>query len=155
MGTFNYKGFTLNDPNLPTGPQGWGAVETALFQQMIDSILAVRQINQVSGDTYGVVTPIVGSAVNVYEVSSLTGLGGAVTIAAPIGTPHEGDQLYLVLHDPSGTALTFSFNTAYIAYDPSLPSGIGGYGPEGNLLQLMYSAVYSAWVLVSFSNIYP
>lgn len=65
----------------------------------------LKQVNSVSSNS---ATPVDGASVNIYEITASAGL----TINAPSGTQHDGDELYLLV-EGGGTARAITWNGIY------------------------------------------
>jgi hypothetical protein len=98
----------------------------------------------VTDHTASTITPV--GSTRMYIV---TALSGNTTIAAPTGTPVEGQALTLRIKD-SGTIRTISWNAIYRAIGLTLPTATVA-GKE-MYISLIYNSVATKWDVVSLAR---
>ena len=98
-----------------------------------------------AGATSGTITPDGDNA----DQYAMPGLTGAVTIAAPSGTPVEGQRLLLSFSD-DGTSRALTWNAVYASFGTgTLPSAtVAG---KTHYVGLVYNSAASKWDAVSHS----
>lgn len=107
-----------------------------------------KQINSVSSNS---VTPVDGASVNIYEITASAGL----TVNAPSGTQHDGDELYLLI-EGGGTARTIAFN-AIFSPSTDLPLPTTTVVNKLMVLKFIYTTMGSRnkYLFMGFVNNYP
>jgi hypothetical protein len=119
-GTYTVSGTTLS--RAPTSSSSSGAAislsgTSTVFCSGIAALLAKLQARVFSEASNSTPTP----NSDLYDIHIETALATAPTIAAPTGSPSEGQPLFIFLTD-NGTARALSWNSAYAATTVVLPT---------------------------------
>lgn len=88
--------------------------------------------------------------IDTYNIYGLTAQAAALTVAAPTGTPNNGDVIIIRIRD-NGTSQTITWNAAYINVS-GLDTIVATTANKWHYIGLMYSAADSAWHVISIST---
>jgi len=97
-----------------------------------------------AGGTSGSLTPTGDTA----DVFTMLGLTGGITVAAPSGTPTDGQKLILRIKD-NGSSRTVSWNAIYTAFN----TGLIGATTAGktHVYGMIYNSSTSKWDVVAYA----
>jgi hypothetical protein len=117
----------------------------------VNSITAnvmTKQVNSVSSNS---ATPVDGASVNIYEITA----SASLTVNAPSGTQHDGDELYLLI-EGGGTARSITFNAIY-SPSPDVPLPTTTVVNKLMALKFVYTTMGSRnkYLFFGYVNNYP
>lgn len=131
----------LNNGDITADHLASNAVTTA---KVADGAITPKKLaaaNSVTSSTSGTLTPTLTALMYI-----ATALSENCTIAAPTGTPFEGQKLQLRIKD-NGTARTLTWNSIYRVIGQTLPTAtVSG---KTIYVQLSYNSVATKWDVVS------
>lgn len=91
-----------------------------------------------------------GDTADLYRVGAVNGINQAVTIAAPSGTPTDGDRLVLELKF-DGTSRAVTWNSIYIAQSGlTLPNPVAD--TKWRRIEFEYDSTRAKWVAISITT---
>ena len=85
-----------------------------------------------------------------YNIYSLSAQAAALTVAAPTGTPKDGDAMIIRLKD-NGTARAITWNAAYVNVS-GLDALTTTVANEWSHIGIMYNGAASAWHVISITT---
>lgn len=115
------------------------AVQPTATQTMTNKRINPRMVSVAS-------TATLTLDVSVQDIAAVTAQAGALTIAAPTGSPVDGQTLTIRLRD-NGTARAITWNAIYAAFTPADLRTTTVVG-KTLLLQFMYNSTETKWQLL-------
>lgn len=89
--------------------------------------------------------------INQYEQFNINAQAGALTIAAPTGTPYERQKFIIRIRD-NGTARTLTWNSTYTPIGVTLPTQTRGNVNKVLYVGCMYNANLSRWDVIAVAE---
>jgi hypothetical protein len=130
----------IGDGEITTAKLAANAVTTGKIADASITPAKVAPAISVASSTAGVITPILSTRMYI-----VTALAENATVGVPSGTPVEGQQITLRIHD-DGTARTLAWNAIYRAAGLTLPTTTSGVYIYASCV---WNAQLSKWDVIS------